>query len=227
MRIALIHALEDSVAPSRKAFADNWPEAFTFDLLDTSLSSDRAHVGFLRADIYRRFEDLGRYASGTTGKGGDTAGILFTCSAFGPAIDAVKSMLPIPVLRPNESAFRTALKKGRRIGLIVTFRPSAMTLTQELQDIASANGAQLDVKTVVVEGALEALQRGDSERHDTLAREAALELSSNCDCLILGQFSLARAKTVIAKTIKHIPIITTPDAAVQELREMIATQKGQ
>ena len=46
-RIALIHALEESVAPIRAAFREAWPEAFAFDLLDTSLAIDRAHAGVL------------------------------------------------------------------------------------------------------------------------------------------------------------------------------------
>ena len=37
-RIALIDALEESVAPARAAFRPGWPEAETFDLLDTSLA---------------------------------------------------------------------------------------------------------------------------------------------------------------------------------------------
>ena len=41
-RIALIHALEESVLPARAAFAAHWPEAHAFDLLDTSLATDLA-----------------------------------------------------------------------------------------------------------------------------------------------------------------------------------------
>ncbi len=40
-RIALIHALAESVAPSHAAFARIWPEAYAYDLLDTSLAVDR------------------------------------------------------------------------------------------------------------------------------------------------------------------------------------------
>ena len=41
-RIALIHALEESVLPARAAFDAEWPEAFCFDLLDASLAHGSA-----------------------------------------------------------------------------------------------------------------------------------------------------------------------------------------
>ncbi|HEX9449555.1 MAG TPA: hypothetical protein VF920_16330, partial [Dongiaceae bacterium] len=131
-RIVLIHALSDSVRPIHAAFQRHWPSARYFDLLDTSLSADLATEGKLSAPMHERFLTLGRYAAAQQGMGGRTGAILFTCSAFGPAIDGVKAALSIPVLRPNEAAFTAALKAGHRIALLVTFEPSGAALRTEL-----------------------------------------------------------------------------------------------
>jgi len=56
------------------------------NLLDDSLSSDLARDGVLTPFITRRFLDLADYSRRT---GADA--ILFTCSAFGACIDAVKA----------------------------------------------------------------------------------------------------------------------------------------
>jgi Asp/Glu/hydantoin racemase len=224
MRIALIHALEESVAPSHAAFASAWPDAYTFDLLDTSLSDDRASAGTLEPQMLRRINQLACYAASTSGKSGTTRGILFTCSAFGPAIDAAKAKVPVPVLRPNESAFRHALSLGTSITIMVTFPPSADALKHELREMAASYGKTPKIQIVVVEDALAALKRGDLDNHDRLAAEAAGRLTSDCDCLVLGQFSLARAKSSIARSGFSIPIITTPDAAVAELQSLIQIQ---
>ena len=79
----LIHALAESLEPIHKAFSTHWPEAETYDLLDSSLSADHAaSQGVLDDRMFERFLTLGRYASVAGPKGRDTHGILFTCSAL-------------------------------------------------------------------------------------------------------------------------------------------------
>ena len=112
-RIALIHALAHSVAPINEAFAQSWPDAVLMNLLDDSLSTDLARGGKGLDDaMHRRFAVLGDYAVST---GADA--ILFTCSAFGPCIEAVaRRHAAIPVLKPNEAMIEEACRSGARIG---------------------------------------------------------------------------------------------------------------
>src|SRR3981081_1806097 len=119
MRITLIHALKHSIAPIEASFARLWPSARLMNLLDDSLSADLARDGGLTDAMTERFLRLGRYAAGT---GSDA--ILFTCSAFGPCIEAVaRAHAPMPVLKPNEAMIEQAAAKGRRIGLLSSFPP--------------------------------------------------------------------------------------------------------
>lgn len=218
-RIALIHALSDSVEPIHAAFDRHWPDAVTFDLLDTSLSADLATAGRLTPAIHDRFSMLGRYAAATDGIGGKTRAILFTCSAFGPAIDRVKAEQQIPVFKPNEAAFAAALGRGKRIGLLVTFGPSLEALGTELRQMAVDMRQDLDLQAALVPDALAALKSGDAGRHDQLIAEAARRLPP-LDALILGQFSMARAAPVVATSL-NCPVITTPDAAVLALKSTL------
>jgi Asp/Glu/hydantoin racemase len=224
-RIALIHALEESIQPAHAAFSEIWPEAYTFDLLDTSLAQDLAHSGKLDASMVGRFQTLANYAADSTGKGGRTAGILFTCSAFGPAIDAVKAHARIPVLRPNESAFDAALQQGHRLGLLVTFGPSKQSLEAELKAMAQEKGHVAEVESVLAEGALDALKRGDGQEHDRIVADTAIDLGA-VDVVILGQFSLARARDVVKAACKR-PVVTTPHSAVEALRHRIEQKQSE
>ncbi|HVJ40283.1 MAG TPA: aspartate/glutamate racemase family protein [Dongiaceae bacterium] len=219
-RIFLIHALAESVAPIHASFRRHWPEAFPFDLLDTALSTDLAAAGQLTPAIRARFLALGRYAAAAEGAGGRTAAILFTCSAFGPAIEAVKADLSVPVLKPNEAAFAAALKRGSRIGLLVTFEPSLAPLGAELRDMAARAGRPIDLQAAVVPEALAALKADDGDRHDRLIAEAASRLS-DVDALILGQFSMARAAARVTPSCT-CPVFTTPDTAVSALKDLVA-----
>src|SRR5579862_7289451 len=120
MRVALIHALKHSILPIEQAFARLWPAAQLANLLDDSLSADLARDGALTPAMTGRFLALARYAALS---GAD--GILFTCSAFGPCIDACAAALaPMPVLKPNEAMIDEALAaagEAGRIGLLASF----------------------------------------------------------------------------------------------------------
>src|ERR687885_161029 len=170
MRITLIHALKHSIVPIEASFARLWPEARLMNLLDDSLSADLARDGALTAAMTERFLTLSRYAAGT---GAD--GILFTCSAFGPCIEAVAAeRAPMPVLEPNGAmieeacaAARGAAPPGRRprILLLASFAPALESMPPEFP-------ADVEVVTALAEGALAALDAGDPATHDRLAAEA-------------------------------------------------------
>ncbi|MBI3503907.1 MAG: arylsulfatase [Proteobacteria bacterium] len=212
-RIALIHALRDSVVPAMDAMARGWPQAKATNLVDDSLSADLARDGRLTPAMTDRFVALARYA---VAAGAD--GILFTCSAFGPAIEAAGGAVAIPVLKPNESAFAQALAAGPRIGVLVTFTGSLPALQAELHTMAA--GRRLDVHARLVPRALAALQAGDGASHDEAIAADAANLPA-CDAIVLGQFSMARARAAVAARVA-CPVLTTPDAAVAELRRRVA-----
>jgi Asp/Glu/hydantoin racemase len=216
-RIALIHALQDSQRPTWAAFQAGWPEAEIFNLMDDSLPRDLLVDGM--DPLVDRFLNLGNYAANMEVGGHKTDAILFSCSAFGPALKAVQKSLSIPVLRPNEAAFEEALDRGKRIGLMVTFGPALPSLKFELDEMARERGLQPEIITGVAQGALEALQAGRPEEHDAIAAETASDLPP-IDVLVLGQFSLARAVPAITAR-RQVHVITTPDSAVRKLRKVL------
>ena len=208
MRIALIHALRHSPPPIEAAFRELWPEAQLMNLLDDSLSADLARQGRLTPAMTERFLTLSRYAKAT---GADA--ILFTCSAFGPCIDAViRELAPMPVLKPNEAMIEEAVSIGSRIGLLATFAGTLSSMPSEFPD-------SVTVVPQFAEGALAALDRGDSEQHDGRAARAALALA-DCDVIALAQFSLARAAPRVALATKR-PVLTTPHSAVRKLKRIL------
>ncbi len=200
------------MAPINAAFARDWPEARRMNLLDDSLSADLARAGRLDAAMTARFVALADYV---VAQGAEA--ILFTCSAFGPCIDAVKARLaPMTVLKPNEAmideAVALARERGSRpIGLVASFGPTLETMPAEFPP-----GTQLLTGHAAL--ALEALQAGDTAGHDEAATEAAVRLAAQgCGLIVLAQFSLARAAPLVAAR-TGLPVLTTPDSALRRLR---------
>lgn len=209
-RIALIHALAHSPGPINEALAREWPEALRMNLLDDSLSADLLRSGRLDARMTQRFVALADYAVGCGAQG-----ILFTCSAFGPCIEAVAQRHPAtPVLKPNEAMIDEAVAAGGAIGLLATFGPT-------LQSIPAEFPSGTVLHSALAEGAMEALNRGDGAAHDRLAAEAARRLADQgCTVIALAQFSLARARDAVAAA-TGLPVLTTVDSAVRRLRARV------
>lgn len=207
-RVALIHALELSMQPINEAFARLWPEAARMNILDDSLSADRAAAGELTDAMIDRFLTLGRYARDQA----RADAILFTCSAFGPAIDAVAEDLRIPVHKPNSAMIEcaVALANGGRIGLVATFAPTLESMPPEFP-------AGTDLSLIHVPGALAAAQVGNGTEHDRLAAEAVAAQAMDCAVVALSQFSLARARKEVAR-LSGKPVLVTPDCAVEAIR---------
>src|SRR5882724_10451791 len=213
MRIALIHALKHSIQPIEASFARLWPDASLMNVLDDSLSADVARDGRLTAAMTDRFLSLGRYAAST-----GTDAILFTCSAFGPCIEAVvRDRAPMPVLKPNQAMIEQAVARGHRIGLLSTFAPTLKSMPSEFPD-------SVQIVPKLAEGALAALDRGERAEHDRLVAQASRDLR-DCDLIALAQYSMAPAAALVAEASVR-PVVTTPDSAVAKLRELLAVRRG-
>ena len=82
--------------------------------------------------------------------------------------------------------------------------------------------ANVSLRLELAAGALDALNRGDGERHDALVADAAVRLrDQGCTRIALAQFSLARARSACEQA-TGLPVFTTVDSAVQAIRAKLA-----
>jgi Asp/Glu/hydantoin racemase len=216
-RIALIHAVAVAIPPVEAAFHALWPEAECANILDDSLSLDRARDRGLTAAIRARIIALAEYGRST-----DAAGILFTCSAFGEAIDAAAARAAIPVLKPNEAMFEAALTAGRRIGMVATFEPSVASMEDEFRQLAATQHSPATIETYCVPGAMAALKAGDAATHDGLIAAAATRFE-DCDAVLLAHFSTARAAPATSAALGR-PVLTSPGSAVAKLKSILTAE---
>jgi len=214
-RIALIHATPAAVDPVKAAFAEAWPEPDLVNLLDDSLSRDRALTPELTDSIFGRFDALGRYAASSGAEA-----ILFTCSAFGPAIERVARSVDMPVLKPNEAMFAEAIAIGGTIGMLATFEPSIASMSQEFEEQARQAGAKAKLRSLMVPGAMPALLAGRRDEHDALVAKAAAGFAG-CTAIMLAQFSMAPAAAAL-RSRTSVPVLTSPASAVVALKSRLA-----
>ena len=203
------------MAPVEASFRTDWPQARPAHLLDNSLFADFGFDGRLTDAMIERFRMIGHYCAAARADA-----ILFTCSAFGRAIEAVKRDQSIPVLKPNEALYDDMFARRGRIALLATFGPTLPSMMAEIEEYAHASGLGLQVDTHLVNGALDALLAGQADLHHQLIAEAAAGFGGH-DAIAFAQFSMAPAKK-LAQARVGVPIMTTPDSAVAKLKALIA-----
>ena len=217
--IQLIHAVRVAERPIHDAFSRLWPEARTDDFTDGALATDLEAAGALTDAFTGRMEGL-------IGRGVEAGAdaVLFTCSAFGGAIEQARAKVEIPVLKPDEAMIDEALSRseGRnsRIGGLATFAPTIGSLSSELAVAAQARGLTPEITLRHVPGAMEALNDGREAEHDRLIAQAAEDLA-DVDVLMLAQFSMVRARDAIAD-VPGRSVLTAPDEAVKKLKGLLA-----
>jgi aspartate/glutamate racemase len=221
-RIALIHATPLAIEPVNSSFKKLWPEASLQNILDDSLSKDHAAAGHLTADMVERFIDLAQYA-----KRAGCQGILFTCSAFGEAIEAAAAAVAMPTLKPNDAMFEDALRAALKahendaevlnIGLVATFAASIVSMSEEFNALTAGLEREVKLHSLFVPNAMDALAQGHAQEHHRLIAEG-VQTMPGCDVIMLAQFSMAAAQT-LAQTKTSAPILTSPECAVLALQK--------
>lgn len=213
-RIALIHATPVAIDPILQAFKELWPDAEPVSILDDSLSVDRAKSVEITPAVHQRIITLAEYGHSLGAKA-----ILFTCSAFGPSIEAAGQVVPVPVLKPNEAMFEEALGYGSRIGMIATFAPAIETMEVEFNDDARRVRPGATLSTRLAPEAMAALRSGDAATHNTLVAQQATSFGG-VDALMLAHFSTSRALKSCREA-TAVPVLTSPEAAVRKVKRMI------
>jgi hypothetical protein len=145
---------------------------------------------------------------------------LFTCSAFGSAIEQAARLLDVPVLKPNEAMFEAAIERGPRTAMIYTFGPAAAGMEDEFREEAARRDPAATITSFHAPNALDALKGGDAATHNRLVTERANGMSG-FDALVLAHFSTSRAADSV-RAVTSIPVLTSPDAAVAKMKRLIA-----
>ena len=217
-RIGVVSPTEVAFPTVRAAFEELWPEAQPVCILDQSLYADFINEDMTVPDVmpdeaYARIARLLRYSSEC---GADA--VLFCGSVFGRLVEAGREGMTVPVLTSYEAMIAAAFAEGNRLGILATTPGTIKCLSDDIERYAQANGLTYDLVSGVADGAFEALLEGDRDRHDDLVVAAAAKIT-DCDSLMLGQFSMGLVPQKIAP-VDGRPVFTAPGTAVARLRQM-------
>lgn len=134
-----------------------------------------------------------------------------TCSSVGAVAEMANLIVKTPVLRIDAPMAEKAVVSGKCIGVIATL-PTTLTPTIDLlRRKAAEAGQNIELLEGLAEGAFQAGQTGDAEKHDLLIRQAAEKMADKVDLFVLAQGSMARMEKKLAevtgKTVLSSPLL--------------------
>ena len=216
--LALIHTSATLVPVFQKLCMDHLPGINVFNIVDDSLIKDVIAKGELTPKTSRRVVN---YVGSAEDAGADF--ILVTCSSIGAAVETASLLTKVPVLRVDQPMADEAIEKGNRIGVVATLTTTLGPTSDLVKRRAIVKGKEVDIISILCEGAFEALMSGDVDTHDKMVSTALKELSAKVDVILLAQASMARVVETLPGQDKVVPILASPPLAIQYLSKILTT----
>ena len=203
--IGFVHTVLSLPATFSELAGELVPEAEVFHIADETLLSNTRREGKLTPATKRRV--LG-YVESAAEAGADL--VVVTCSSIGPAVDASRDFLDVPVLRIDEPMADEAVRLGSRIGVVATLSTTLEPTAELVRRRAREAGKDVEVTAYLCEGAF------GSERHDELVREGIAKAAAENDIVVLAQASMARVAGDV-----DVPVLSSPRLGMQRVAELL------
>ena len=213
--IAIVHATRASLEPVNRYYAAHAPQLDIYNLLDDGLMRYLDAVDMERAD--KRFISMLETARDEYG----AKMAMLTCSAVPSTTMAMLRAwdCSFPVIKIDEPMTAQAVAFGNKIGVLATF-PATVATTHGLL-FEAACGRKIELPTVFIPHALQALFDGDRTTHDALVRAAAMEMVAlhAVDAIVLAQVSMAHLAGELGRE-TGIPVVGSLDTSLAAILQI-------
>jgi len=130
--------------------------------------------------------------------------LVLSCSSLSPAVDMIAPNLKAPLKKIDEAMIEAAVAAARPFSIVAT-NPSTRG---PMRIIVEAAAARLGKKPLweyeLLDGAFEALSRGDAEGHDEAVISSCERLASEGRTVLLAQVSMSRIVPRLSQAARNV-----------------------
>ena len=186
-RLGILHTAPFLVGVFKQRLSARYPELDSFHVVDEGLIQTTQRAGRLTTDIVRR---IATHVGMIQETGAEA--ILFTCATTSPAVDLVRPLANVPIMKIDDPMMAQAVRSASTIGLLCTSQTAMPCSKGLLKAHAAEQGKDIAIVEALASEAYGAAGgRGTRKTHDRLVRESAVALAAKCELVILGQASMA------------------------------------
>ena len=218
-QIGLLHTVGFLADMFRDLFRESIPDVNSFHIVDEGIIKQLMENDGLTPAIVRR---IALQANLAAESGADL--ILFTCSSTSPAVDTVRNLIDIPIMKIDDPLADKAIELGEKIGVITTAKTTLKPSIDLISSRAAEKGKPVEIVSTLETDAFQARLSGNVGEHDRIVRGAIDKLSAQCDVIVLAQASMAHLVEQ-AQDSYSIPILASPKLCISALKDMVRNGK--
>ena len=216
-KVGMVHTVSKLVPMFEELAGEVMPGTEVIHVVDEGLLKDIVAGGELTAERVSRLASLASFAEASGAEA-----VMLTCSTVGPGVDTARESVEVPFLKVDEAMADRAVELGPHIGVIATLHTTLAPTSNLVRDRASAQDREVQVETVLCQGAFKALGAGDTDTHDRIVIENLKDLMGRVDVVVLAQASMARVAELMSDQEMVVPILSSPRLGVERLRSVLA-----
>jgi aspartate/glutamate racemase len=215
--LGIIHASNLTIRAMQPFLERYIPDIEAVHLCDDTIQRDniRAGVGVIPKTNYFKFA---QYAHNLQEAGADM--ILLACSTFNYAAELARPMIDIPIMQIDRPMMEAAVSQGARVGLLATLATTVPSSERLLRIVAAEQHKEIEITTVLREEAFQAIQKGDTDRHNAILLEEIEKLSGKVDSIAMAQLSMSALAPHLPKT--RVPVYDSGTTGFGRIRQMLA-----
>ena len=215
--VAMIHATPAAIAPAAAAFAERFPAAELWNILDDRLITDAEAAGGVVPRLRRRMATLISHAIE-----GRADAVLLTCSQYGPGAELAAPFYDVPVAGSDDAMLAWVVEnRPKSVAVLGSLDSSVADSTQRLERLVSETGTGTTVAGVWCIGASEAAVAGDKEALLASLLDGAEPHRGQVDAFLLAQYSLTPVAAELAERL-GTAVLSPPHMAADNLRDRLA-----
>ncbi|AQY20210.1 hypothetical protein T261_00606 [Streptomyces lydicus] len=200
-----------------------------FDALRDEEAPGLALRHLVRPELLDRARELGpdavaeEVAAALAGAAREGArAVLCTCSTIGAVAEAAGAGTGLPVLRGDRPMAAAAVAAGTRIAVLATVESTLAPTEDLIAQEADRAGRAVRVRTVLVPGAWERFEAGDTEGYLEAVATAAREVPA-ADAIVLAQASMASAADRLTG---GVPVLSSPRTGLRAAAQLAASDRS-
>ncbi len=213
--LAFLHTVPFLVEPFTRLAAENLPGVGCFHVVDDGILKEVFRDGVLAPKVLRRILQQAVLA----GEAGAEL-IVFTCSSTSPAVDFVRPLSGVPIMKVDEPMAERAVQLGSRIGVLTTAKTTLEPSANLIKSEAQRQGKSVRVDARLEVEAFEARLAGKVAEHDRIIRKACAELAAENDVVVLAQASMAHLAESLCEEVGR-PVLSSPPLCMDKLKKLV------